>query len=176
MASIPELVDELCGFWGDDPFDSKAISSADGQRFVRIISEERDAAARIAQVLKGTPSPEQLTRMSGAAAAWEYFIALFELIGRHHESALLAHALYRDMFDAEQKSRSRIHKGMPLVRIADAYRSLGYVAHEERYLMLTLCEDAIRASYPEITSEGPLQETRRTLPSGVAPVLTCGSK
>lgn len=48
------------------------------------------------------------------------------------------------MLKYEQKTRNRVHKGMPLVWISECYFSLGYLSHAERFLFLTLCEDAIR--------------------------------
>jgi hypothetical protein len=39
----------------------------------------------------------------------------------------------------------RIHKGMPLIWMSDCFRHLNFPIHAKRYLMLTLCEDAIRA-------------------------------
>jgi hypothetical protein len=47
------------------------------------------------------------------------------------------------MIEAQEKL-GRFHKGMPLIWISDCFRSLNCPAHAKRYLMLTLCEDAIR--------------------------------
>jgi hypothetical protein len=61
---------------------------------------------------------------------------LFEAISIHRE-------LYHLMCKA-QEGYGWIHKGLPLVRLRDWHRQLGHPWHEERYLLLTLAEDAIR--------------------------------
>ena len=48
------------------------------------------------------------------------------------------------MLKAQSESGQWIHKGMPLVWVSDAYQQLGFPALAKRYLMLTLCEDAVR--------------------------------
>jgi hypothetical protein len=42
-----------------------------------------------------------------------------------------------------QRTPTRVHKGTPLVWISDCFYRLGFLIHAKRYLMLTLCEDAI---------------------------------
>ncbi len=42
-----------------------------------------------------------------------------------------------------QKTKGRIHKGMPLVWISDCYLEMGFRSLAKRYLMLTLCEDVL---------------------------------
>jgi hypothetical protein len=43
-----------------------------------------------------------------------------------------------------QGTQGYVHKGLPLVWIADCFARMGFPVHAKRYLMLTLCEDAIR--------------------------------
>lgn len=59
----------------------------------------------------------------------------FEAISVHRE-------LYGLMCEA-QEGFGWIHKGLPLVRLRDWHRRLGHPWHAERYLLLTLVEDAI---------------------------------
>jgi hypothetical protein len=47
------------------------------------------------------------------------------------------------MLDWQEKAADRCHKGMPLVWIAECHFLLGHPAISRRFLMLTLCEDAI---------------------------------
>jgi hypothetical protein len=44
---------------------------------------------------------------------------------------------------AAQIEIQRVHKGMPLVWMSDCFLRLGRPVHAKRYLLLTLCEDAI---------------------------------
>lgn len=46
------------------------------------------------------------------------------------------------MLDA-QTDAGRIYKGMPLVWISECFSQLDFPVHAKRYLMLTLCEDAL---------------------------------
>jgi len=48
------------------------------------------------------------------------------------------------MLTYEGESNLRTHKGMPLVYISESYYNLNCPVLAKRYLMLTLCEDAIR--------------------------------
>lgn len=63
---------------------------------------------------------------------------------RFHE-ALSIHSELYSLLCAAQSGHGWIHKGQALVRLRDWHRLLGHPWHEERYLLLTLIEDAIRA-------------------------------
>lgn len=80
-----------------------------------------------------------------ACRLWELVTVFFLQRGRIHEGLGLLWGLYENML-AAQVSATRIHKGMPLVRLSDCFTSLGYPVHAKRYMMLTLCEDALRDS------------------------------
>jgi hypothetical protein len=43
-------------------------------------------------------------------------------------------------------SERRVHKGMPLLWVSEAFYQMGYPVHAKRYLMLALCEDALRGN------------------------------
>ncbi len=58
------------------------------------------------------------------------------------------------MIEGQSAAKSRQHKAMPLVWIADLYRELGYAVHARRYAMLTLIEDAIQDKGKIETEEG----------------------
>ena len=109
-----------------------------------LLAGERDAATQMVALLGNRGSFKDYETGTGVAAVWESLVCLYRDRGRFHEALLIAFELYRSMLAAERQSNQRLHKGMPLVYMADAYGQLGYFAHEERYLMLTLCEDAIR--------------------------------
>jgi hypothetical protein len=51
--------------------------------------------------------------------------------------------LYDALLQHQIRNNQRVHKGYPLVRLSEVYESIGYPWHSERFLMLTLVEDAI---------------------------------
>jgi hypothetical protein len=77
-----------------------------------------------------------------ASNPWNLSGLSLQVLGRVHEALAIHWAQYQGLIE-EQKS-TRLHKGTPLVRISDCFRNLGYPVHAKRYLMLTLCEDAIQ--------------------------------
>jgi hypothetical protein len=60
-----------------------------------------------------------------------------------HEAIAIFWSLYQQML-AAQVDGPYVHKGLPLVYIGDCFGHLGFPVHAKRYLMLTLCEDALR--------------------------------
>jgi hypothetical protein len=106
------------------------------------VFEERDAAARLITLLPAKYSPAQVASPP-EDRAWELAGLFFLNSGRVHEALSIFWELYQQMLKAQSGSR-RIHKGMPLVWISDCFKRLGFPVHAKRYLMLTLCEDALR--------------------------------
>lgn len=106
------------------------------------VFEQRDAAARLITVLPGKYSPADVSKPPGDRP-WELAGLFFLASGRVHEALGVFWALYQRMLEA-QEAVGRVHKGMPLVWISDCFRQLGFPVHAKRYLMLTLCEDALR--------------------------------
>jgi hypothetical protein len=51
--------------------------------------------------------------------------------------------MYDHFLSYQLKTETRVHKGMPLVWLADCYLALGFSSLSKRFLMLTLIEDAI---------------------------------
>ena len=77
------------------------------------------------------------------ADAWSHYGVWFQSLGRHHEALLVFEALYEQLLACQAETGTRLHKGLPLVFMGDSHRNLGNIVHGKRYLMLTLCEDAI---------------------------------
>lgn len=97
-----------------------------------------DAAAQLMRWLSKQPKvPEQANYRAWELAALHLFNT-----GRVHGALGLFWGLYQLMLQAQSSGR-RIHKGTPLVRISDCFARLGFRLHAKRYLMLTLCEDAL---------------------------------
>ncbi len=102
---------------------------------------QRDATARLLTTL---PSRVGQGLTESAWRSWELAAVILLRQGRAHEGAALLWGLYENMLEAQQRSSSRVHKGMPLVRLSDTFLSLGFPLHAKRYMMLTLVEDALR--------------------------------
>jgi hypothetical protein len=76
--------------------------------------------------------------------AWELAGLWLMNSGRFFESLAVFNALYEHMICYEiNKRKRRAHKGMPLVWMSECFRKLNYPVHSKRYLMYTLCEDAV---------------------------------
>jgi hypothetical protein len=106
------------------------------------IFDQRDSAWRLANLLPAKYPPAQVAKSPGERA-WELAGLFFLNSGRIHESIGIFWVLYLQMLEAQTTS-DRAHKGMPLVWISDCFARLGFPVHAKRYLMLTLCEDALR--------------------------------
>src|SRR5271157_3648395 len=103
--------------------------------------DQRDGAFRLVKVLEDSIDPSETAE--GQCGVWDN-CALFYLIQRRfHEALLIYVAMYAKLIDMQQTQDKRKHKGTPLVRISEIH---GYMEHPllaKRYIMLTLCEDAI---------------------------------
>jgi hypothetical protein len=75
--------------------------------------------------------------------AWDASGVVLHNLKRVHEALTVHWAHYQHLLEGQQE-QARIHKGTPLVRISDCFNTLGFRVHTQRYLMLTLCEDAIQ--------------------------------
>jgi hypothetical protein len=106
-------------------------------------TERRDSAAAFLHELPNHYNPEAIATPGDARRAWEIVGLLHLNTGRIHEALAIFWALYMQMLRAQDAS-GYVHKGLPLVWIADCFSRIGFPAHAKRYLMLTLCEDAIR--------------------------------
>lgn len=106
--------------------------------------DRTNGAAELAQELPRRFQPREVTTPTDRQRAWE--LAGFHYIfkQRYYDAIPILAALYDHMLSAQEESGQRVHKGMPLVWLRDCYWDLGLVAHAKRYMMLTLCEDAIR--------------------------------
>ena len=90
--------------------------------------------------------PKEAFRDSASEAVfnWDITGMWFASQNRLYE-ALSIHSELYSLMCAAQSGHGWIHKGLALVRLRDWHRQLGHPWHEERYLLLTLIEDAIRA-------------------------------
>jgi len=103
-----------------------------------------EGGALLSNLLLRDLSPDKVS-MKGTK---EYRVC--ELIGlyyrsqqRWHDAIAIYSTMYYHFINHQLNSSERVHKGMPLVWLADCYFYLGNLPLSKRYLMLTLIEDAI---------------------------------
>jgi hypothetical protein len=84
--------------------------------------DQRDGAALLIPKLRAGIDP------IGQEPVWDYCALYYSSQGRHHEALSIYHALYDAQMGRQEalESKARVHKGTPLVRIADARLSLGH--------------------------------------------------
>jgi hypothetical protein len=104
----------------------------------------RDSVARLMDELPRSLTPHDIATNVSSHETWQLVGRYFMVTGRLYEALAVFWQLYQQMFEAQTHEGKRLHKGMPLVWMADCYSGLGFVVHAKRYLMLTLCEDALR--------------------------------
>jgi len=103
-----------------------------------------DGAALLLEELPKIYSPKTIATPSPEQRKWE-LVGLYYLNSlRYHEAIIIFTSFYEQMLKAQQDEIKWVHKGMPLVYISQCYAIMRYPALAKRYLMLTLCEDALR--------------------------------
>jgi len=103
-----------------------------------------NAAAKLLDLLPAKYQPAQVGGAPGNRA-WELVGLYFLNRHRFHEALGIFWRLYEHMLDA-QVGADRVHKGMVLLWVSECFFRLGFPVHAKRYLMLTLCEDAISSN------------------------------
>jgi hypothetical protein len=105
---------------------------------------KREGAALLVQQLPKVYSATSFHQDSPEQRVWERVGLFYLKQNRFSEALPIYAALYEQMLIFQEKTKSRCHKGMPLVWMSDCYPRLGHGLISRRYLMLTLVEDAIR--------------------------------
>jgi hypothetical protein len=98
------------------------------------------------ELVKELPSlfpPARLAADEKGRRTWELTGLLYLSRGRHHDAIAIFNSMLKQMYTHQDHTSAFVHKGVPLVWLADCYQALGYRALAKRFLMLTLCEDAI---------------------------------
>ncbi len=123
-------------------------------RELQDLLSRHEAASLCTEWLKKKHPLESLRDTAGEAVFhWDMIGMAFAALGRFYEAISVHNELYHLMCKAQDK-HGWIHKGLPLVRLRDSHRSLGHPWHEERYLLLTLVEDAIRDKGQIVPEQG----------------------
>jgi hypothetical protein len=115
------------------------------------ILTKTDGVAELTELLPKMFTLADVSTENGIGA-WHISGVYLEYSNRIYDALAVYWGLYLQMLEA-QRGSVRIHKGTPLVRISDCFSKLGYSVHGKRYLMLTLCEDAL-------TSNGVISPTQ----------------
>jgi hypothetical protein len=105
--------------------------------------QKRDGHAVLLKKLPEAFPPETVITITSEQRAWE-LTGLHYLYSSKLDIALsIFTALYEHMFTAQEIKGERFHKGMPCIWISDCYWEMGFTILAKRYLMLSLCENAI---------------------------------
>ena len=72
---------------------------------------------------------------------WELIGLYYRANSRWYDAIAIYMSMYKHMLNYQINTSQRVHKGMPLVWLADCFLNLGYFS--KKFLMLTLVEDAI---------------------------------
>jgi hypothetical protein len=102
-----------------------------------------DGAAELVASLTTHYHPADVATNEGGARAWELCGLYFKNSGRFHDALAIFYGLYEHKLSYQISTGTWINKGTPLIWISDCHRELRHPLHAKRYLMLTLCEDAI---------------------------------
>ena len=101
-----------------------------------------DGAAKLAIELPKVLNVAQ--PYQGWQRVWELFGLFFLRSGRAFEASTIFLLLYDHLLQFQEITSIRVHKGVPLYWLATCHVALDNNVTAKRYLMLTLCEDAIK--------------------------------
>lgn len=125
------------------------------RRLVELL-EKRDGCACLLEELPKEFPPDKFAsdeNFEQAQRKWELCGLHYFNNRRYHEALSVFGALYDNILSAQSQGEKWINKGTPLVWISDCYLHLRYPVLRKRYLMLTLCEDAI-SGHGHVSPEG----------------------
>ena len=131
---------------------ARSLEFLDAMTLMSLI-KRRDGVSQLVSLLPERIGHTMVSTPTSQQNGWGNLGNYYKLNGRYHEAIGIYTSLYEHMLLHEQCTNQRVHKGMPLVWMSDCHAMLGHPVHAKRYLMLTLCEDAIRDK-GEIDSQG----------------------
>jgi len=147
--AITNLKDKVTKEIGGDPFSDPGSWELIEKRIPEALWDlfsDRAGAAMFIQKLPNLFKIEDFPSDQDAQTCWERIGNFYKNQKRYHEALSIYRALYDHFLNVQETTDSWQHKGMPLVWISDCYSFMGFPVLAKRYLMLTLCEDAIRGS------------------------------
>lgn len=105
--------------------------------------EQQDGAENLRTQLGKRFKPADVSSETEQRRAWELCGLYYWNRGRMWEAISIFNGLYEQMHVFQKRTGKRCHKGVPLFWIYDCHVRLGNPVLAKRYLMLTLCEDAV---------------------------------
>lgn len=114
---------------------------------VQSVFVEQDCLVRLLDELHSHIPPEAIAPStevnSTQCDVWSFFGVLLMLQGKAFQAIEVFNALYMRMLAHQSATSDRFHKGLPLFHMSQCYQTLGRNLHAKRYMMMTLCEDAV---------------------------------
>lgn len=109
---------------------------------LRDLLNRRDGAAKLLSELpKAFPAKDITTKPN--LRQWEICGLHFFNQGRFHETIPIFELMYQQLLANQGIHNRHVSKGLPLVWISECHERLGRPVLAKRYLMLTVCEDAL---------------------------------
>lgn len=100
--------------------------------------------ALLIKELPATLAPERVATLgTDERKVWELIGFFYRSKNQLYDAIEIYLSMYYHFLRLQDSSGVRVHKGMPLLWLADCYFFLGFATLSTRYLMLTLVEDAI---------------------------------
>lgn len=111
--------------------------------WMELIENPGGAAILVNELPEELP-PEQVAKLgTKERKVWESIGTFYRSQQRWYDAIAIYFSMYYHFLHYQKSSGLRVHKGMPLLWLADCYYFLGFASLSQRYLMLTLIEDAI---------------------------------
>jgi hypothetical protein len=109
-----------------------------------LLLDNPGGAAILAEQLPAALSAEKVA-VDGTdeRKVWEWIGLYYRANQRWHDAIAIYSSMYLHFLRLQLEEQIRVHKGMPLVWIADCYAAIANIPLSKRFLMLTLIEDAI---------------------------------
>jgi len=112
-------------------------------RWLELLGNPGGAALLIKELPSSLPPERVAEHGTDERKVWEYIGLFYRSQQRWYDAIAIYSSMYYHFLGLQETTGNRVHKGMPLVWLADCYLSLGLKTLSSRYLMLTLVEDAI---------------------------------
>jgi hypothetical protein len=106
--------------------------------------DQRDGAFRVVEMLRHCVDPSETAE--GQSRVWDSCARFYAIQGRLYEALMIYRAMYSKLMELQQSYSQRKHKGTPLVRLSEVHSLMGNPLLAKRYIMLTICEDAIQTA------------------------------
>jgi hypothetical protein len=113
------------------------------QEWLEFLPAPNGAAILSAKIPAQLPAEKVAQYGTAERKIWELVGLYYRAQNRWHDAIAIYSSMYDHFLKLQLDTKERVHKGMPLVWIADGYLALGNVSLSKRFMMLTLIEDAI---------------------------------